>query len=97
MKSWTILKAYFVVYLTCCIVFIIVNWKALSSEIVNWNNLSFQEGWGITYIIVFIFIGVTGLITDYILTKIIMNKRILNGIEILIAIVFSIVLLIELV
>jgi hypothetical protein len=82
MKNWTILRAYFVVYLTCCIIFTIVKWK----------TLSYEEGWGVVYMVGFIFIGLIGLLADFILTLIFKNKRILNGIEILIAIGFSIML-----
>jgi hypothetical protein len=41
-------------------------------------------------------VGLFGLLIDYILTLIIKNKKILNGIGILIAIGFSIMLFIEL-
>ena len=41
-------------------------------------------------------IGIIGLLIDFILTLIIKNKKILNGIGVLIAIGFSIMLFIEL-
>lgn len=82
MKKWTILKAYFVIFLACCLIFTIVKWK----------TLSYEEGWGVLYMIGLIFIGLIGLLADAILTLIIKNKRILNGIGILIAIAFSIML-----
>ena len=58
--------------------------------------LSFEEGWGVVYMIGLISIGLIGLLADFILTMIFKNKRILNGIGILIAIGFSIMLWIEL-
>lgn len=82
MKKWTILKAYFVFYLVCCLIF----------TIVKWNTLSNAEGWGVVYMLGFIFIGLVGILADFILTLIIKNKNILNGIEILLAIGFSFML-----
>ena len=82
MKKWTILRAYFVAYLTCCMIFTIVNWR----------TLSYEESWGIVYLFGLIFLGLIGLLTDFILSLIIKNKRILNVIGILIALGFSIML-----
>ncbi|WP_299716663.1 hypothetical protein [uncultured Tenacibaculum sp.] len=86
MKKWTILRTYFLIYLACCVIYTIVKWKILS----------FEEGWGVVYTIGLISIGLVGLLADFILTLIFKNKRILNGIGILIAIGFSIMLWIEL-
>lgn len=86
MKKGTILRAYFLIYLACCIIYTIAKWKILS----------FEEGWGVVYMIGLISIGLVGLLVDFILTLILKNKRILNGIGILIAIGFSIMLWIEL-
>ena len=85
-SKWTILRGYLLVYLTCCLNFTIVKWKTLSHA----------EGWGIVYMIGLIGIGLFGLLIDFILTLIIKNKKILNGIGILIAIGFSIMLFMEL-
>jgi uncharacterized membrane protein len=86
MKKWTILRAYFMVYLACCIIYTIAKWKILS----------YEEGWGVVAMVGLISMGLVGLLADFILTLIIKNKRILNGIGILIAIGFSIMLWIEL-
>ncbi|MCK0158924.1 hypothetical protein MWU65_17180 [Cellulophaga sp. F20128] len=64
--------------------------------IVKWKTLSDAEGWGVVYMVGLIGIGLFGLIIDFILTLIIKNKKILNGIGILIAIGFSIMLFMEL-
>jgi hypothetical protein len=85
-KKWTILRAYFLIYLACCIIYTIAKWKILS----------YAEGWGVVYMVGLISIGLVGLLADFILTLIFKNKRILNGIGILIAIGFSIKLWIEL-
>jgi uncharacterized membrane protein len=86
MKKWTILRAYFMVYLACCIIYTIAKWKILS----------YEEGWGVVAMVGLISMGLVGLLADFILTLIIKNKRILNGIGLLIAIGFSIMLWIEL-
>lgn len=85
-KKWTILRAYFLIYLVCCIIYTIAKWKILAHE----------EGWGVVYMVGLILIGLVGLLIDFILTLIIKNKKILNGIGILILIGFSIMLLMEL-
>ncbi len=82
MKNWTILRAYFLIYIACCLIFTIVNWK----------TLSYEEGWGVVYMLGLISIGIVGLFADFILRLIIKNKVLLNGIGILIAIGFSIML-----
>ena len=84
-KKWTILSAYFLIYLACCIIYTIAKWK----------TLSYAEGWGVVYMFGLIGLGLFGLVIDFILTLIIKNKKILNGIGILIAIGFSIMLIME--
>lgn len=86
MKKWTILRAYFLIYLVCCIIYTIAKWKILSNA----------EGWGVVYMVGLISIGLVGLLVDFILTLIIKNKMLLNGIGILIAVGFSIMVWIEL-
>ena len=86
MKKWTILRIYFLIYLAFCIIYTIAKWKVIS----------FEEGWGVVYMIGLISIGLVGLLADFILTLLFKNKRLLNGIGILIAIGFSIMLWIEL-
>ena len=85
-KKWTILRAYFLIYLACCIIYTIAKWKILS----------YEEGWGVVYMIGLIGIGLFGLLIDFILTFMIKDKKIHSGIEILIVIGFSIMLFIEL-
>ena len=86
MKKWTILRVYFLLYLACCIIYTIANWKVLS----------YEEGWGVVAMVGLIGFGLFGLLIDFILTLIIKDSKVLNGIEILIAIGFSIMLFIEL-
>ena len=81
----TFLKGYLLVYLTCCLIFTIIKWK----------TLSYEEGWGVVYMVGLIGLGLFGLLIDLILTLIIKDKKILNGIGILIAIAFSISLIME--
>ncbi len=83
--KWTFLKGYLLVYLTCCLIFTIIKWK----------TLSYEESWGVVYMVGLIGLGLFGLVIDFILTLIIKNKKILNGIGILIAIGFSIMLIME--
>jgi len=85
-KKWTILRAYFLIYLACCLIYTIAKWKILS----------YEEGWGVVYMVGLMGIGIIGLLIDFILTLIFKNKKILNGIGILIAIGFSFMLFIEL-
>jgi hypothetical protein len=85
-NKWTFLKGYLLVYLTCCLIFTIVKWK----------TLSYEEGWGAVYMVGLMGIGIFGLLIDFILSLIIKNKKILNGIGILISIGFSIMLFMEL-
>jgi len=86
LKKWTVLKVYFVIYILCCVLFTILRWKTLSSG----------EGWGVVYMVGLISIGLFGLLVDLILTSIIKNKKLLNGIGIIIALIFSILLWTEL-
>ena len=86
MKKWTVLRIYFLVYLVCCVIYTIAKWEVLS----------FEEGWGVVYMVGLIGIGLFGLLVDFILTLIIKNKKIINGIGLLIAIGFSIMLFMEL-
>ena len=83
--KWTFLKGYLLVYLTCCLIFTIIKWK----------TLSYEEGWGVVYMVGLIGLGLFGLLIDLISTLIIKDKKILNGIGILIAIAFSISLIME--
>ena len=60
-KNWTILRVYFLIYVLICLIYTIANWK----------TLSFEEGWGVVYMIDLISIGLIGLFDDLILTFII--------------------------
>ena len=86
MKKWTILRAYFLIYLLCCIIFTIVKWETLANA----------EGWGVVYMVGMILLGLVGLVVDFILFFLIQNKKVLNVIGLLLAIGFSIMLFIEL-
>ena len=85
MKKWTILRTYFLIYLAGCLIDTIAKWKILS----------YEKGWGVVYMVGLMGIGIIGLLIDFILTLIIKNKKILNGVGVLIAIEFSIMLLME--
>lgn len=87
LKNWTFLRIYFLIYILCCLVFTVLQWKTLSQA----------EGWGVVYMIGLISIGLIGLLADVILNLLIKNKKVLNAVGILIAIGFSIMLLIELI
>jgi hypothetical protein len=84
-KKWTILRAYFLIYLACCIIYTTAKWK----------TLSYAEGWGVVGMVGLIGIGLFGLLIDFILTLIIKDKKTLNGIGILIVIGFSFMLFTE--
>jgi len=86
MNKWTILRIYFTIYLACCIIYTFAKWQILS----------YEEGWGVVAMVGLISIGLIGLLVDFILSLIIKEKIILNVIEIIIAIGFSITLWIEL-
>lgn len=62
----------------------------------NWKTLSYAEGWGVVYMVGLISIGIIGFLIDFFLTKFITDRRILKGIEITIAVGFSLLLLNEL-
>jgi hypothetical protein len=85
-KNITILKGYSLIYLACCLIFTLINWKTLSEE----------EGWGVVYMIGLIAIGLFRLLIDFVMTLLIKNKKVLNGIGIILVLVFSIQLWIEL-
>ena len=85
MKKWTILRTYFLIYLA----------GYLIDTIAKWKILSYEKGWGVVYMVGLMGIGIIGLLIDFILTLIIKNKKILNGVGVLIAIEFSIMLLME--
>lgn len=68
MKNWTILRAYFLIYIACCLIFTIVNWK----------TLSYEEGWGVVYMLGLISIGIVGLFADFILRLIIKKQSIIK-------------------
>jgi hypothetical protein len=86
LRKTTIMRGYFIIYIVCCFLYSVYNWKILSHS----------EGWGIVYMVGLIAIGIIGLGIDFILSLIIKNKRILNILGILIILTFSIVLYDEL-
>ncbi len=86
MKQWTVLKVYFLIYLASCIIY----------TIAKWNILSEGEGWGVVYMFMLITIGLVGFVADILLAWLIKDRRLLNGLEIIIAIFFSMRLWIEL-
>ena len=82
MKSWTVLRAYCIVYLTCCIIYTIAKWDILSSG----------EGWGVVGMVGLTSLGLAGLVADFVLALLFKSKRMLNAIELTIAIGFSMML-----
>lgn len=58
----------------------------------NWNTTPFYKGWEVISLAALMLLGLTGLLVVFILTKYIKNRRILNSVEIVLAISFSIVL-----
>lgn len=85
-KNITILKGYSLIYLICCLLYTITNYKTLSSG----------EGWGVVYMIGLIAFGTLGLLIDYILVLLIKNKILLNVVGIVLVLIFSIELWVEL-
>lgn len=85
MRKWTILNVYFLIFILLCLLFTLLNWKQLSRE----------EGWGIIYMIGLILVGLGGLGLDVILNKLIKNNKILFTLEVVIALVFSFFLIKE--
>jgi hypothetical protein len=85
-KNMTILKGYSLVYLAFCLIFTIIKWETLSNG----------EGWGVVYMIGLISAGLFGLLIDFIMNLLIKNKKVLNGIGIILVLIFSIELWIEL-
>ena len=86
LRKVTIMRGYFIIYIICCFLYTIFNWKVLSNS----------EGWGVVYIVGLIGIGIIGIGIDFILSLIIKNKKILNILGILIIMGFSIMLIDEL-
>ena len=82
MKNLTILKGFSLLFIFCCVVYTVVKWKTLSQG----------EGWGVVFMMPLILSGFIGLILDFILIKLVRNKRILNAIELVIVLIFSITL-----
>lgn len=80
MKNFTILKGYSLLFIFFCVAYTVVKWKTLSQG----------EGWGGVFMMPLIFSGFIGLILDFILIKLVRNKRILNTIELIIVLIFSI-------
>lgn len=85
-KNITILKGYSLIYVACCLIYTVANWEILSAG----------EGWGVVYMIGFIVIGILGLLIDFILRLLIKNRKLLNLIETILVLMFSIELWIEL-
>lgn len=84
MIKLTILNIYFYIYLICCIVISIYKWP------------TFEEAGNFIYMAGLIFFGISGLGIDYILRKSINDRKLLNYINFVLIVGFSVVLLLEL-
>lgn len=81
MKNITILKIYFSIYLVGCFILILVHWPIIVNK-----NIS-----RIGFVIQLILIGFGGLFLDWILQKMIKNKKVFFGLELLVIVVFTII------
>ncbi len=81
MKSLTILKVYFVIYLVSCLILIIADW-----QLIMYGGIS-----KISFMMKFILIGFGGLLFDWVLVKTIKNKKVFHGLELLVVVVFTII------
>ncbi|ALM08248.1 hypothetical protein SB49_10875 [Sediminicola sp. YIK13] len=80
MMKFTVLKGFSLLFILGCLLF----------TMVKWSTLSYEEGWGVVGMIGLISLGLAGLILDFVLTKLIKNKWLLNLIELLVLFFFSI-------
>jgi len=85
MKPFTVLKVFSILYIVSCLIYTVIKWKTLSNG----------EGWGVVYVFGLISFGLIGLLMDFILLKTIKNKWLLNSIELVIVVIFSMELWIE--
>lgn len=81
MKNITILKVYFVIYLVSCFIFMLTNWQIIVNESIS----------RIVFVIQLILIGFGGLFLDWVLQKIIKNKKVFHGLELLFVVVFTLI------
>ncbi|WP_298423399.1 hypothetical protein [uncultured Kordia sp.] len=81
MKNLTILKMYFIIYLVSCFIYFLADWQIIVNE-----NIS-----RIVFIIQLILIGFGGLFLDWMLQKMIKNKKVFHGLELLLIVVFTII------
>jgi xanthine/uracil/vitamin C permease (AzgA family) len=61
---FTILNVATFLFLISCIVY----------TIVNYSTLSYEEGWGVVYMVGIFLFGLTALIADFIIRRVIKNK-----------------------
>lgn len=81
MKNITILKVYFSIYLVSCLILMLANWELIANK--ELHTILFYVEW--------LVLALLGLLVDFILIKIISNKKIFNGIELLILVGFTII------
>lgn len=82
MKPLTILKIYFTFFLVSCFILTLIDWQLIICKNIS-NTL---------FIMRLFLAGFGGLLLDWILVKLIKNKKISHGLELLIIVVFTIVI-----
>lgn len=81
-KSLTILKSFSILFILGCLLYTAMKWK----------TLAYEEGWGVVFMIPLFLFGFIGLTLDFILTKMIKNKWLINIIGLVIVLIFSLTL-----
>ena len=79
----TVLSVVMVVYLILCLVFSIVY------SVLNFDDLSLDHRYGVTYMIILISIGLVGIGIDKLLGAMFKNKKIQNIVGLILALVFA--------
>ena len=80
MQNLTLLKVYFIIYLVSCFIFVLANYKLIV----------YEDSITILFMTQLILIGLVGLLVDWILKRVLKNKKVFNGIELLIIVIFTI-------
>lgn len=81
MQNLTLLRIYFIIYLVSCFIFILANYKLIMHE----------DSYTLIFMVQLVLIGLGGLLVDWILKRVLKNKKVFNGIELLIIVVFTII------
>jgi len=84
-SSWTVLSVTSGLFITIIFLYTLVNYDELSSA----------EGWGIVGMVGLLGLGLLGLFVDYVLRALIKDRKQLNIVEIIILIVFAVYILLN--